>query len=496
MALLISKVFNTQIALILMLSYLLIGCNIEEPITEITVIPEQVMQTSGDHVRLSGRIIANSSLKVIDHGFEISQTEEFNTPLIISLGPKSNPGRFFGDTGNLTVNTTYFWRPFIIVGGEIRYGESSTFLTLTPSILDFNPKQGLAGSLITIEGSNFTEDIKVFVDGRNAQIKNRVLDTEITIIVPSLENNRFAKVKLIAQGTEPGFEFSTLYEYVVGKWEQTGQFVTNKYYSKTLNMVVGNQLIFGLGLEDFKPSDQLWIHDLGTNIWTPLEFSGSAVSSPFYAGPFFGGGNIRDSRDEAIIHSDEFYKYDGNQIVSLGITPFKLSRSMAFVWNDKLYVIGGELENKSFNTTIYEYDPALDNWVDRGDAPRWFEADYPHFQYQDNLYFIDPERILWRYNIESRLWETISEFPFGIGKEGISEVIGSKAYIGIFSGNRSLTEYDILQNTWLKKVAFSGDFLKDNGGSWGFDNQIYLLKNVNFSDDLPMNLWLFSPDEF
>jgi len=496
MVLLIIKVFHTHKALLLMSFFLLFGCNMDEPITEITVIPEQVMQISGDHVRLSGRIIANSSLKVIDHGFEISLTEEFNTPLIISLGPKSNPGRFFGETGDLIVKTMYFWRPFVRIGNEMLYGDPSTFSTLSPSILDFNPKQGLAGILITIEGSNFTEDIQVIIDGRNAQIKERELDTKIKVIVPPLANNRFVEIKLIAQETGPELEFSTLYEYVVGKWEQLGQFVTSDYYTNTLNMVIGNQLIFGLGQENFNPNDQLWIHNIGTDIWTPLEFSGSAVSSPFYAAPFFGGGNIRNSRDGVIIHSDEFYKYDGNQIVSLGITPFKLSRSMAFVWNDRLYVIGGEFENKSFNKTIYEYDPVLDSWIDIGDAPRWFEADYPHFQYQDNLFFIDPERNLWRYKIESRLWETLSEFPFGIGKGGISEVIGNKAYIGIYSGNRSLTEYDILQNTWLKKVAFPGDFLVANGGSWGFDSQIYLLKNKKISDRLPMNLWSFSPEEF
>ena len=133
-----------------MLILLLFGCNSDEPTSLITVIPEQVMEISGDHVRLSGRIIANSSLNVVDHGFEISLAEEFKTPIIISLGPKSNPGRFFGDTGDLTVNTTYFWRPFIIVGEELRYGESGIFSTLTPSISDFNPKHELRHSMFAI----------------------------------------------------------------------------------------------------------------------------------------------------------------------------------------------------------------------------------------------------------------------------------------------------------------------------------------------------------
>ncbi|MCH8233887.1 MAG: IPT/TIG domain-containing protein [Bacteroidetes bacterium] len=484
-------------ALILMSFLLLFGCINDEPFSEIVVIPEQVMQVGGDHVRLSGRIIANGSLKIADHGFEISLTEEFNTPLIISLGSKTKPGRFIGDTGDLKIKTTYFWRPFIQMGNDIRYGESSTFSTQNTSILDFNPKQGLEGTLITIEGSNFTENIQVIIDGRNAQITERVLDTKIKAMVPPLENNRFAKIELIVQDMEPALEFSTLYEYVIGIWEQLGQFITNKFYHKTLSMVVGNQLIFGLGLENFVHSNRLWTYDLDTDNWTPLEFPGTAVSNPFSAAPYFGGGNIVDViRTGLFLNSNKFYKYEENQIVFLGFTPFKLTRSMAFVWDDKLYVFGGELENKTINKTIYQYDPASDVWTEIGEAPRRFVTGYPNFQYQDNLFFISSDGVLWRYKIESGLWEPISEFPSGIVINGISEVIGSKAYIGISKDNRSLTEYDILQNTWLKKVGFEGGLLEETGGSWVYNGKLYLLKNKRIINRKPMVMWSFSPDEF
>ena len=317
------EVFNTLMTLLLMPVFLLYRCNNDEPFSEIAVIPEQVMQVSGDHVWLSGRIIANGSLKIADHGFEISLTEEFNTPLIISLGSRTKPGRFFGNTGDLKIKTTYFWRPFIQMGNDIRYGESSTFSTQNTSILDFNPKQGLEGTLITIEGSNFAENIQVIIDGRNAQIKEVVLDIKIKAIVPPLENNRFAKVELIVQEMEPALEFSTLYEYVIGSWEQLGQFITNKFYLKTLSMVVGNQLIFGLGLENFVHSNRLWTYNLDTDNWTPLEFPGTAVSNPFSAVPYFGGGNIvDDTRSGLFLNSNKFYKYEENQIVFLGFTPF------------------------------------------------------------------------------------------------------------------------------------------------------------------------------
>jgi len=473
----------------------LYGCNIEEPAIDIAVIPEQVMQISGDQVRLSGRIIASGSLKIVDHGFEISPDEEFNIPLIISLGSKTNPGRFFGEIGDLSISTTYFWRPFFIVGEEIRYGESGTFSTLTPSILDYNPKIGLAGTLVTIEGSNLTEDIQVFIDGRNAQISERVLDTKIKVFVPPLENNRFAKVKLIAQDIEPGFEFNIRYEYIIGKWEQLGSFITNANYQKTISMVVGDQLIFGLGLENFTRSNNLWTHDIGTDTWTPLDFTGSAVESPFSAAPYFGGGSINFGLG-TILNSNEFYKYEQNQIVSMGVTPFKLSRSMAFLWDNKLYVIGGELENRTINRTIFQYDLTSGTWNTLGKIPREFVSDYPYFQYQEKLFFIEESGILWQYNIESEVWDTISEFPSRMGNIGISEVIGSKAYIGLFRNNRNIIEYDILQNTWLPKAPFKGDFLEENGGSWAYNDQVYLLKNTISGSDKPMTSWSFSPEEF
>ena len=277
--------------------------------------------------------------------------------------------------------------------------------------------------------------------------------------------------------------------------EQSGQFITNDYYSQTLSMRVGNQVIMGLGLENFGSNSNIWVYDLTANSWSSLPFSGTPVKKPFQASPYFGGGNVLDD-DGLVVNSNEFYKFENNQFVSLGFTPFRLRRSMAFVWNNNLYVYGGELESGFKNLTIFRYDPVQASWSEIGTSPRPFDAAYPSFQYQDFIYFVTPEGEVWRHTPESQVWEVISNFPSAVLENGISLTIGSKVYIGIFDSDRSITEYNIDANTWLKKKAFPGSFLEETGGSWSFNDQLYVLKNQRIINRQPMLMWRFSPNEF
>jgi len=473
--------------------WILTGCSTNNELTNITVVPEQVMEVSSDHVRLSGRIIASTALNISDHGFEISENSDFSNPVTISLGSRTNPGRFFGETGGLKINTKYQWRPFLTIGSSRLTGETSSFATSPPSIIDFEPKQGLEGTIISIEGANFTNDIEVKIDGRPALITDKVLDNKLVVKVPPLKSNRFATVELFAQDTT--LTFTDLFEYVVGKWDLLDQFVTSDYYSQTLNMRIGDQVLIGMGLKNFGLSSEMWLYDLTLGTWTSVPFAGTLAKKPFQAAPYFGGGNVLD-KNGVVVNSNEFYKYENNQIVSVGITPFRLRRSIAFVWNNNLYIYGGELESGFKNLTIHKYDPSANLWSEIGTSPFPLDASYPYFQYLDNEYYINSNGEVIRHTPETTQWDVIANFPSAVLENGISQVIGNKAYIGIFEADRSLTEYDIDANTWLKKKAFPGSFLEETGGSWVYNGQLFLLKNQRIIERKPMNMWSFSPDEF
>jgi len=83
---------------------------------------EDVLYLSGERVRLLGRILTTQAVNATDHGFYIATNESFTQPLIISLGQRTNPGRFIGETSGLQVDQRYFVKSFLALEGEMLFG--------------------------------------------------------------------------------------------------------------------------------------------------------------------------------------------------------------------------------------------------------------------------------------------------------------------------------------------------------------------------------------
>ena len=95
------------------------ACTQEEDAT-IVVTTEEIIFVSGEKVRALGRLITNQPVSTTDHGFQLSISENFTSPIIVSLGVKDGPGRFIGETDGLSINQTYFAKAFAPVDGLVR----------------------------------------------------------------------------------------------------------------------------------------------------------------------------------------------------------------------------------------------------------------------------------------------------------------------------------------------------------------------------------------
>jgi hypothetical protein len=101
----------------------------QEDDTPILVATEDVLFVGGDKIRISGRLLANREVLAEDHGFEFSTQASFANPIIISLGEKSQPGRFIGEKSGFKLSQTYFVRAFATNSTGTGYGNEISFST-------------------------------------------------------------------------------------------------------------------------------------------------------------------------------------------------------------------------------------------------------------------------------------------------------------------------------------------------------------------------------
>ncbi|WP_332910747.1 IPT/TIG domain-containing protein [Algoriphagus boritolerans] len=120
-------------------------------------------------IRVLGRLITNQPISASDHGFQLSTSEDFSSPILVSLGIKEGPGRFIGETAGLAINQRYFVRAFASVDGVELVGETIEIQTLSPVIESYEPTFAKAGEEIIIQGRNLPDGTRVFFLGTRKQ---------------------------------------------------------------------------------------------------------------------------------------------------------------------------------------------------------------------------------------------------------------------------------------------------------------------------------------
>lgn len=460
------------------------------------VFTEEIIYVSGEIVRATGRVIAPGEVDITAHGFEISTNQDFSNPITIDLGNRSVPGRFIGEYLTLSNETDYFLRAFMIIDGKISTGEIYPFSTLGVEIDDFTPKYSYPGQSITITGRNFLDDTRVFFGSKEGDIQKLDFESILTVKSPTPNDGEYlVDLRIVSDGDT--LTFGQPYEYAIGKWEEFSLFNNSIQLEKNAYFNYENYFFIGLGEVGISPVSDIWKFDFNTNEWNEVDFTGNSVKYPItFEGGFLGGGIYFDQTGVDI--SNEFWIVDNNgELIQEGTTPARLYNGIAHKIEDKLYLIGGQNAFRSQMFNIYTYDFSLKSWDFTGTSSIAVTNDYPHFQYDGKIYYLNGEEaIVYSWSPENPdEWQFVSHYPAEIGLGGLAGVVNNKAYFGVFDNNREIHELDLTTGQWKFKSFFPGYDREASVGYFSYDDKVYLMKTANFFGN-EMTLWSFDPFDY
>ena len=473
---------------------LLLGwsCTEEEEAT-LVVTTEEVIFVSGEKVRALGRIITNQPISATDHGFQLSTSENFASPIIISLGLKDGPGRFIGETSGLSLDQIYFIRAYATIGGVELFGESLEIKTLKPVIDSFGPSFAKVGQEMIIEGRNFPEGTRVFFGTQEATVLQNFFESRLTVRIPEAAGEPIVKVRVQIQ--DEILEFDQPFEYQSGKYTLLGQFPGGQriYENVFFNNPAG--FFVGLGVlrlnAGYYPGFQRFDPQSGT--WTAVDFPSESREGAFATSNYLGGGAIEIDRDVFEFRRD-FWKVSGSSFTKLADLPTNSFNSLAFELNGQFYLAGGSGVG---SRSIRRYNPTNQSWTTQSETPIDLSNSLAWFTYANKAYFVANDTNIWEYEPIADSWRVFAPYPGSIGNGyGMAQVIGNKVYIGLYRRVEQLWELDLTTLSWKAKNFIPGLPQSINAGYFTSEGQIYVLRapEESIAGTLPMEFYRFDPN--
>ena len=490
-----NKLRFTPLIFLLLLCGLFGACQ-EEVDFEPSVFTEEVLYLSGERVRLLGRVITNQNIEASDHGFQVSLSEQFSQPIVISLGERTGPGRFIGETDALEAGKRYYARTFLkTTSGEI-FGNSITLESLVPAVLDIFPNNGKSGIVVSISGRNFTSDTQVFFGPNRGVVQGIDFESNIRVIVPAATVSPVVQVRVVSQGREMVLPLP--FEYTTGRFTNVGTFPGGLRLFDNIALQDGRDFYVGLGnlTQGFSQilTNQMWKYDLGAGTWQQLSFPGGNHFRAFSTGKYFGGGLAGFSVNVSNATLD-FWKLENGVFVKLRDLPRPAYLSAAFETSDAVYVLGGGfgVENE-----ILKYSKSTDSWSRINDAPISINLNVMNFHYKGKHYFIDQAtKGLFEYNPVDESWNVVSEYPGVLTNiRGFGLTIGDFAYVGMENRSEQVWELDLRTMNWVAKNDFPGLTQGQNVGVFQDSGNIYMLRNGEIQVSGQMQFWVFDPKGF
>ncbi len=464
----------------------------QEDDAPILVATEEVLFVGGDKIRISGRLLTNREVFAEDHGFEFSTQASFANPIIVSLGEKSQPGRFIGEKSGFKLSQTYFVKAFATINGERLEGKVIELSTLAPAVSSFAPTYGLAGQELVILGKNFPEGTKVFFGNQEAPVLQNVFESKLTVKIPAPSGQIVVPIKLRIQDKE--ITLPTPFEYQAGKYTKVSDFpgnvriYDNSYFSNAAGFHVGlGKIKLGdsyAGFQRFNPAS-------GT--WTEVEFPGNRRRFAFATANYLGGGALEPSRDQ-FVYDRSFWKINGSRFERLGDLPFNSRDALAVDWEGGLILFGG-LDGASLLVRVY--DPVQRTWVTKRNAPVALGRNAAAFARATRVIVMGSNGQVWEYNPPLDSWQLLTTYPGNKGQGyPIAEVIGNKAYLGLFRATQELWELDLETLKWKTKNQIIGLPQSITSGYFQYNGSIYFLRapEESVSGTLTMELYKFDPD--
>lgn len=472
------------------------ACEEETIDTMPDVVTEDLLYISGDRLVISGRVLSTSKVQIEDHGFWISGQEDFSNPITISLGERSVPGRFIGESEALEIAATYFGKSYMIINGSTIFGNVVTFNTLRPELIRFSPKIGNPGQPLIIEGNNFTTETSVLIDNQKVEIDELIAESVIKVKIPPSQVD--FKVDVSVKVQDELFTFDEQFEYVTGKFIPIGPSLSNATYLDNVFFKDDTYLYFGLGVTTAQ--DALYAQfnkiDVSTGTWESIEYNETPLAGSFFTEKYFGSGSIERVRNEfpTLNLSDQFMSFEAGQVNVLPSLPFRLYQAVAFEYQDQLIVYGGETTSRAMNRTVFTYDIGNQTWDQKAtEAPIDILNARPSFQTNGAHFFMDQEGFVWAYDVSTDIWEKRSAYPERVERRILSIEMNGKVFFGVSESNRKMWEYEISTDSWKRKNSFPFTSQALNFASWELNDQIYLFMKLLPEID-NKSIWLFEPE--
>lgn len=476
---------------ILVMLLLSIGCTEEESGTTLLV-TEEVLYTSGEQVRILGRLITNQPVSASDHGFYLSQDANFASPVIISLGAKEGAGKFVGQTFGLSSRKKYFAKAFMDIGNGIEFGNVVELETLAAGLDSYSPRFGTPGKEIFILGKNFTKDTKVFFGTEPAQVLEILFESRLRVRIPAAKGS--SSVPIRVQSQDQNLVFPINFEYQTGSYLEVAPFPEPVRLIENISFQNGGLFYAGLGT-DRKLSFYTKIQSYNpvTNQWQNSNFPGSPRAFGFATANYIGGGVAELGREPYILNPS-LWRVTASGFQRLKDLPFPSRESLAAELNGELYVIGGKEGNLQ---GVRKYNPASETWTTLGDSPTQFTKEHASFVHQNRFYVIGSDKVLYSFEPVSGSWSQISVFPGALGVGyGFGQVIGSKAYIGGYTRVDEVWELNLANLNWVSKNPIPGTPQSVTAGSFEKDGFVYIMRqqDINLIGNFPLIVYKFDPN--
>jgi N-acetylneuraminic acid mutarotase len=163
-------------------------------------------------------------------------------------------------------------------------------------------------------------------------------------------------------------------------------------------------------------------------------------------------------------------------------------------WEGGLLLFGG-LDGASL--LVRAYDPVQRTWSTKRNAPIALGRNAAAFARATRVIVLGSNGQVWEYNPPLDSWQLLTTYPGSKGQGyPITEVIGSKAYMGLFRATQELWELNLETLTWKAKNQIIGFPQSINSGHFQFNGSIYFLRapEESVSGSLTMELYKFDPD--
>ncbi len=361
-------------------------------------------------------------------------------------------------------------------------------------ITSISPVEAVPGSVVTITGSNFTDDVVVSLGNTPAEIIS-IEANRIEVKIPTTLTPSSVVLKVDAQGAPATTDFEILPFFVEKTNHPDGAFGGTGF-------VLNNVLYFGMGGEPW------YQYNVNSDTWTPMESNNAAPDKSGAIGMSINGkGYILGTGFDNELW--EFNPLTKNWTMKSSYPNSQLIFPAVIVVGTNLYLVTGY--HDGISNEVWKYATLDDEWtqennfagVKRGDAVGFVVGGTGYvgqgFDFDTNSFLND----FYAYNATSDSWAEISAplNPSANLEGGIGFSVGDKGYIGLGRNGTNAPvndfwKYDPTEDSWTQFATYDGNGVI-NVQAFVVGKKVYLINGSNENNsEHYVEMWEFTPESF